>query len=258
MLAIPNRAALIVAVLAIATSICQAASVGSQDQSVPLQKDGAFRLLEPYSAQYTTKTRGMSLTLNRELKQDAQGNYTLTNGGKILVFGFHEVSVFKVDNDRIIPRSYVYQGTGLVNRRREVHFTPGSEVIRSLYKKEWYELPYSPGTLDRMSQQEQLRLMLINDPTPKEDVVLRIADGKRIKDYQLVYRGEETLHTPMGPVDTLHFERLHDDADRKSDTWIAPDWDYLMVRTVHIEDGRPVEVNLVSADINGQALPWAQ
>ena len=258
MLATLTRAALTAAILAMTINICQAAAIGAQDANAPVQKDGNIRPLTPYSAQYTTKTRGMSLTLNRQLKQDEEGNYTLTNGGKILVFGFHEVSVFTVDSDRITPRSYVYQGTGLVNRRREVHFTQGSEVIRSLYKKEWYELPYSPGTLDRMSQMEQLRLMLINDPTPKEDVVLRIADGKRIKDYQLVYLGEETLQTPMGPVDTLHFERLHDDADRKSDTWIAPSWDYLMVRTVHIEDGRPVEVNLVSADINGQTLTSAE
>ena len=254
----PTRPALITAILAVAINICLAAAVVAQDDSTPVQKDGTVRPLTPYSAQYTTKTRGMSLTLNRQLKLDAEGNYTLTNGGKILVFGFHEVSVFTMASDQIIPRSYVYQGTGLVNRRREVHFTPGSETIRSLYKKEWYELPYSPGTLDRMSQMEQLRLMLINDPTPKEDVVLRIADGKRIKDYQLAYLGEETLQTPMGPVDTLHFERLHDDADRKSDTWIAPGWDYLMVRTVDIEDGRPVEVNLVSADINGQTLTSAE
>ena len=102
-----------------------------------------------------------------------------------------------------------------------------------------------------MSQQEQLRLFLLNDPTPKEDVAFRIADGKRVKDYQLVYVGEETLETPLGPVNTLHFERLHDDPDRKSDTWIAPELDYLMVKTVHIEDGKPVEVNLVSASIDG-------
>lgn len=258
MLTTPTRSALLAGILAVAINIAQAAAAGAQYANALVQKDGAIRPLTPYSAQYTTKTRGMSLTLNRQLKQDEEGNYTLTNGGKIIVFGFHEVSVFGVAGDRIIPRSYVYQGTGLVNRRREVHFTPGSETIRSLYKKEWYELPYSPGTLDRMSQQEQLRLMLINDSTPKEDVVLRIADGKRIKDYQLVYRGEETLQTPMGPVETLHFERLHDDADRKSDTWIAPGWDYLMVRTVHVEDGRPVEVNLVAADINGQTLTSAE
>ncbi len=208
--------------------------------------------LSTYTAEYTTTARGMSLTLTRELKTDADGTYTLTNGGKILVVGFHEVAVFSLDGESVIPKSYVYRGTGLINRRREVHFTEGSDTIRSLYKDNWYELPYTEGTLDRMSQQEQLRLFLLNDPTPKEDISFRIADGKRIKDYQLIYVGEETLETPLGPIDTLHFKRTHDDPDRKSDTWIAPELDYMMVKTVHIEDGKPVEVNLIKASIDGQ------
>lgn len=208
-------------------------------------------LLQPYQAEYTTTARGMTVTLERELKTDGQGGYTLTNGGKLLVVGFHEVAVFEVDNAQVKPRSYIYQGTGLINRRREVHFTPGADTVRSLYKEEWYELPYTEGTLDRMSQQEQLRLHLLTKENPRENILVRIADGKRVKDYELVYVADEILETPLGPVNTLHFERLHEDPDRESDIWFAPDWDYLMVKTVHIEDDKPVEVLLSQARIGG-------
>lgn len=207
--------------------------------------------LRPYTAQYKTTARGMALELTRKLKASADGSYTLTNGGKIMVVGFHEVSVFQIADSNVVPKSYVYQGTGLINRRREVHFTPGSDTIRSLYKDQWYDLPYTEGTLDRMSQQEQLRLLLLNDPTPAEDISIRVADGKRVKDYKLKYVGEDTVQTALGPLKTLHFERLHDDPDRKSDTWVAPELDYLMVKTVHIEDGKPVEMTLTSAEIEG-------
>ena len=210
--------------------------------------------LKPYTAQYQTSARGMKLDLTRNLKRGPDNTYTLTNGGKILVVGFHEVSVFRLEGARVVPKSYVYQGTGLINRRREVHFTPGSDTIRSLYKDQWYELPYTDKTLDRMSQQEQLRLSLLNDPTPGEDMTIRVADGKRVKDYQLVYRGEETLDTPLGKVDTLHFERVHDDPDRQSDTWVAPAWDYLMVKTVHVEDGKPTELIITGGTIGDQPL----
>lgn len=205
--------------------------------------------LTPYSAEYKTTARGMALKLNRKLEQNADGSFTLTNGGKIMVVGFHEMSVFSVDGSSIVPKSYVYQGTGLINRRREVHFTPGAETIRSLYKEQWYDLPYEQGTLDRMSQQEQVRLFLLNDPTPKEDILITVADGKRVKDYQLRYVGEETLDTPIGSLETLHFERVHDDPDRKSDTWVAPSLGYLMVKTVHIEDGSPTEAIVTKAKI---------
>lgn len=207
------------------------------------------RQLQPYTAEYKTTARGMSLDLTRKLEVHPDGSYKLTNGGKILVVGFREVSSFTVEGDRIIPKSYVYEGTGLINRRREVHFTPGSDTIRSLYKDKWYDLPYSENTLDRMSQQEQLRLTLLNDPTPRDDIAFRVADGKRVKDYTFEYVGEDVVQTPMGPIKALHFKRPHDDPDRKSDTWVAPELGYLMVKTVHIEDDKPVEVILTDAKI---------
>jgi hypothetical protein len=196
----------------------------------------------------------MKLNLNRTLKRGADDTYTLTNGGKLLVVGFHEVSVFRTEGSRVVPKSYVYQGTGLINRRREVHFTPGSDTIRSLYKEQWYDLPYTDKTLDRMSQQEQLRLFLLNDNTPREDINIRVADGKRVKDYRLVYVGEELVDTPAGSVNALHFERIHDDPDRKSDTWVAPAWGYLMVKTLHVEDGKPVEVLITGGTIDGKPI----
>lgn len=230
----PARGLLLGALLSLAPLVCAAADD-----------------LRPYTAQYNTSALGMTLTLDRELKSDGAGGFTLTNGGKILVAGFHEVSVFRVENGEVIPKSYVYQGTGLINRRREVHITPGEETLRSLYKGEWYDLPNKPGTLDRLSQQEHLRLLMLNDPNPRDDLVITVADGRKVKDYKIEFVGEEIVETGLGPVNTLHFERLHDDPDRSSDIWVAPEWDYLMVKTVHVEDDRPVEVLLTRASIEG-------
>jgi hypothetical protein len=233
------------------TAAAQQATTGEPDADPQASPAREVVELKPYTAEYRTTARGIALDLTRKLKVGPDDSFTLTNGGKILVVGFYEVSVFRVEGTRVVPQSYVYQGTGLINRRREVHFTPGSDTIRSLYKGDWYDLPYKDETLDRMSQLEQLRLTLLNDPTPKEDISVRIADGRKIKDYKLLFRGEETVQTAMGPVETLHFERIHDDPERKSNTWVAPSLDYLMVKTVHVEDGQPVEVILTSATIEG-------
>ncbi|MFV0277424.1 MAG: DUF3108 domain-containing protein [Parahaliea sp.] len=211
----------------------------------------ATEILRPYTAEYDTSALGMHLTLRRELKTDGDGSYTLTNGGKILVAGFHEVAVFQVRQEELIPRSYVYQGTGLINRRREVHFTPGADTVRSLYKGEWYELPNKPGTLDRLSQQEHLRLLMLREPDPRDGLAITIADGKKIKNSTLHVVGEEVVETALGPINTLHFERQHDDPERLSEVWVAPEWDYLMVKTVHVEDDRPVEILLTKASIDG-------
>lgn len=210
--------------------------------------------LRPYKATYKTSTRGLTLTLERSLAMDENGDCRLTSEGRLLVAGISEVSIFAVDNERILPKSYVYQLSGPISRRREVHFDPNAEVIRSLYKKEWYDLPKEDDTLDRMSQQEQLRLLLLNDPTPQDDLEFRVADGRKVKVYKLRFEGEEIIDTPMGPVVTLHFERDDDDPDKRSGFWVAPAWDYLMVKTVHLEDGRTTEVNLVKARIAGKPV----
>jgi hypothetical protein len=215
------------------------------------------RTLTPYDAVYKTSTSGLSIKLRRSLTLDGAGECRLTSEGKLLVAGINEVSIFTQEGDRIRPKSYVYQLSGPISRRREVHFESESSVIRSLYKKEWYELPKTEDTLDRMSQQEQLRLSLLNDPTPREDILFRVADGRRVKEYRLVYQGEDRLETPMGWVTTLHFERVHDDPERQSGIWIAPAWDYLMVKTVHTDDGKTTEANLISANIAGTAVSGA-
>jgi hypothetical protein len=215
---------------------------------------GGYRGLQPYEAVYKTATSGLSIKLTRSLAVDDNGDCTLKSEGSLLVAGISEVSVFGIEGASVRPKSYIYQLSGPVSRRREVHFDRDSDTIRSLYKKEWYELPKTPDTLDRMSQQEQLRLFLLNDSTPREDMLFRVADGRRVKEYRLLYRGEERIETPMGWVDTLHFEREHDDPERKSDVWIAPAWDYLMVRTVHLDEGKKTQADIISAAIDGSPV----
>jgi hypothetical protein len=249
-----TRALLTVIALVLSSASQAETGASAGDPNAPTGDQASSAGLQPYKASYKTTARGMNITLNRELKRDSNDKWVLTNGGKMLVVGFHEQSVFTVDGDRVVPDSYVYQGTGLINRRREVHFTPGADTIRSLYKKQWYELPYQADTLDRMSQQEQLRLVLINADNPQLDVTLKVADAKRVKDYHLKFIGEEVLQTAVGSVATLRFERVHEDGDRTSEFWVAPAWDYLMVKTLHVEDDKPVEAILTSATIGGKAV----
>ena len=245
----PRGLLLLAATLLPGTALAQEPAAGAAAE--------ASHPLRPYNATYKTTARGLSLTLQRSLTMDANGDCRLTSEGKILVAGISEVSVFAVNGRQVEPKSYVYRLSGPVSRRREVHFEPGSDIIRSLYKKDWYELPNEPGTLDRMSQQEQLRLLLLNNPEPEEEVRLRVADGRKVKDYLLRFEGEAIVDTPMGPVVTLQYERVHDDPDdpeRRSAFWVAPAWDFLLVKTLHVEDGRATEANLVSASIEGEPV----
>jgi hypothetical protein len=210
--------------------------------------------LRPYRTTYKTTARGLSLTLQRNLAIDSEGRCRLTSEGSLLVVGLSEVSTFHIEDGRVEPQSYIYQGTGLINRRREVHFQPDSPVIRSLYKNEWYALPDVGHTLDRMSQQEQMRLNLLRHGEPLEEMTFTVADGRKVRDIVLAFDGRETLQTPLGKVETLRYERQRDSEERESLLWVAPAWDYLVVKTLHTEEGRTVEATLVAAEIEGRPV----
>jgi len=207
--------------------------------------------LVPYHARYSTTTMGLDMTLERTLSRDG-GHYTLSSEGSVFLASLAEKAHFTLTNDRIRGQDFSYRLKGLVNRRREVVFQPEDGLIRSLRKKKWTEHPWAPDILDRLSQQEQLRLDLMGAPEPPRDLTFRVIDGPRVRERILRLVGREALDTGLGTLDTLHYRRVFDeDSDRSSDIWVAPELDYLMVKTVHLEGNTRIEINLLDTSLAG-------
>ena len=211
--------------------------------------------LAPYEARYTTKAMGLNMTLRRTLEQE-DGHYTLRNQGEVLVASLEEVAHFTLDNGRIRGEDFIYKLRGLISRTREVKFDPEDGVIMSLKKKRWTEHPWSPEVLDRLSQQEQLRLALMSAESPPQTLSFSIIDGPRVQTQELELVGEEVLDTEAGRLNTVRYRKVDDDDDneRASEIWLATDHDYLMVLTRHFEKGTKVEIKLVNAAVDGKLI----
>ena len=211
--------------------------------------------LSLYTAEYKTKLAGLSVTLTRTLTED-NGRYHLSQGGKkAFMVKLNEDSQFSVKGDQIVGQQFVYQLSGVSNRRREVLFDEEAGTIRSLRKKEWTEHPWSPEVLDRLSQQEQMRLKLLLAEAPPERISLSIVDGPKIKLKHFDLIETAVLETPVGALNTVHYRLIHEEPDeRSSDTWLAVDHDFLMVRTEHVEKGSETVIQLESATVAGQAV----
>ena len=221
--------------------------------SAPLATVSADEL-SLYEAAYTTKVIGLSVTLNRSLTREGD-RFHLSQAGKTFLLSLNEDSHFTLEGEQIIGEEFVYQLGGVSKRRREVHFDPANNTIRSLKKKEWTEHPWSPDVLDRLSQQEQMRLKLLFAEIPPERISLSIIDGPRVKlkHFDLVETG--SLETEVGTLNTVHYRLRHDDpSERSSDAWLATDHDFIMVRTEHIEDGSKTVIGLQSASIEGKPV----
>ena len=215
----------------------------------------ADNALSLYTAEYTTKVAGLSVTLTRTLAKE-NGRYHLTQGGKKgLMVKLNEDSHFSVEGDQIVGERFVYQLSGVSNRRREVLFDEEAGTIRSLRKKVWTEHPWSPDVLDRLSQQEQMRLKLLLAETPLERISLSIVDGPKIKLKHFDLIETAVIETPVGALNTVHYRLIHEEPDeRSSDTWLAVDHDFLMVRTEHVEKGSETVIQLESATLAGRAV----
>ena len=211
--------------------------------------------LSLYTAEYKTKLTGLSVTLTRTLTE-VNGRYHLTQGGKkAFLIKLSEDSYFSVEEDQIVGEQFVYQLSGVSNRRREVLYDDKVGTIRSLRKKEWTEHPWSPEVLDRLSQQEQMRLKLLRAEAPPARISLSIVDGPKIKLKHFDLVETTVIETPVGALNTVHYRLIHQESDeRSSDTWLAVDHDFLMVRTEHVEKGSETVIQLESATLAGRAV----
>lgn len=105
------------------------------------------------------------------------------------------------------------------------------------------------GTLDKLSY----LLALMQDLADgRRSMQYPVADGGRLKRYQLHAIGTETLETSLGSLETVIVHRLRHSDDRLAILWCAPTLGYLPVKLEHRDgEGRLVSMHIESI----QGLP---
>lgn len=86
-------------------------------------------------------------------------------------------------------------------------------------------------------------------PPPDKRQTYTVFNGKKLRDYTYEIRGEETLETALGTVNTLHLARLAD-GDGRFEVWLAIDHHYLPVRILRSEKSK-ADVELTIRSIAG-------
>jgi hypothetical protein len=88
--------------------------------------------------------------------------------------------------------------------------------------------------------------LALTAPPPDERLTHTVFNGKKLRDYAYVVRGETVLETPLGALRTLHLARAAD-GDGRFEIWLAIDRHYLPVRVLKRDDkGREMELVLLS------------
>lgn len=204
--------------------------------------------LTPFEATYDTRALGMSMSLSRKLELEGD-TYTLSSFGKNMLLTLSERSSFTIEDGQVLGQQFKSESKALKTQRRAVNFDQPGGVIDSMKQGKWTQHEWQPGLLDRFSQQQQIRLTLLEAETPPEQLTFTVVDGPKVSEKIWQRVAAEPIDTPLGRLEVVSYREVHDNPKKRaSRIWLAPELQYLMVKTEHIERSSKIRVNIESLD----------
>lgn len=212
--------------------------------------------LQPYEAVYKTSANGFNVNVKRRLQVDGS-RIMISNSAKRFFFGMRESSVLLLHDDgQLSPVTHEHKRRGLSRKHdKELVFDWQENTVHDLLKSERAPLAVENPTYDKLSYQTQMRLDLIRDPDMRY-CEYSVTNGIKNRIYSFERVSEEILKTPLGNLRTIKFKREGGDDDRQVSVWVAPDWDYLLVRIdqTKVRGGKTERLILKSAKLAGQKV----
>jgi hypothetical protein len=128
---------------------------------------------------------------------------------------------------------------GGTRRDVEISFDWSNQTVINHHrsKDSKWKMPIPEGTVDNLSY--QLSLMLKLADTDDERFQLNIADGGRVKQYDFTILGEERVYTSLGSYKALKIQHQRYKKDKTITLWCAPALNYLPVKIIQEEFGKP-------------------
>jgi hypothetical protein len=215
--------------------------------------------LTPYTASYDANIKGISATIQRTLEkttstEDSPEQWLLSNNASVLFTSFEEHSEFFSDGKTITAFQYRYSNALSKKRNKTILFDWANKQANTRKGKKNASLVLPEQAFDQLNYQLQLRLdLLINEKFCEKTYT--IIDAGKTKEYIVRAVGEEWLETKAGKLLTLKLEQTREGKDRRTDIWLAKDWQYLIVKLQRFEDGKSDQLlTLDKAFLNGQKV----
>ena len=212
--------------------------------------------LQPYEAVYKTVASGFKVNVKRRLQID-DSTITVSVNAKRFFFGVNESSVLLDAEDGILsPVTYDHKRRGLSRKHdKELVFDWTENTVVDLLHPARAPVTVKNPTYDKLSYQTRMRLDLLRNPDLQHSAY-DVTNGIVNRVYTFDRVGEEVLETPLGNLRTIKFKREGGDDDRQVSVWVAPDWNYLLVRIDQTKEvgGKTERMILKSAKIAGEKV----
>ena len=208
--------------------------------------------LKPYNLNYTAVLDGMRIEANHQLRFE-NGRYSLTVEAKNFLGTINEFASFEVpQHGDIMPIEYSKrQKTLMGNRSESQQFDWNDMTLSYTLKDQSGKIDLSPGQLDRISLNQQLR---IDVASGKEKFAYTVIRKGQLKQYQFRVLGRETVNTSNGSFNSLIVERLGNNASKKAKIWLATDWDFIILKMETFEKDAKKTLVLDQGQLNGNLI----
>ncbi len=207
-------------------------------------------LPDNFTAVYELEKSGVTIgetkrTLRRETDHYVFESVTRPKGiAKLFTSGkVVERSTWRFYQQAPRPLTYTFSNSGSKkNRNVTLAFNWAENTVINTINGEPWNMPLENGTQDKLLY--QLRLM-VDLPTRKPALRYPVADGGKLKYYDIEIVGKERIRTKLGSFDTIRLHRIK--GSRKTTLWCAEQLAYLPVRIEQQKnDDSPVVAVLTS------------
>ena len=184
----------------------------------------------PFTAKYKVTKGIMSVgSTKRVLKSEGNGFYVFESvtkpGGIAKLFTSGEViehSYWRYQNNKLVPHEYKYTNSGDQKRNVKLEFDWDNYKVTNIINGDPWTMDIEEQTLDKLIYQLAIMYDLSNG---KDKLLYQVADGGKMKTYDIKIEGEERLVTELGTFNTLKIVRATE--NRTTIMWCAREIQYL-------------------------------
>ncbi|MGD8568174.1 MAG: DUF3108 domain-containing protein [Gammaproteobacteria bacterium] len=218
---------------------------------------GPSAIAEPatFTAKYDVSKGIMAVgSTVRILRHHGNGRYVFESvtkpGGIARLFTSGKVverSLWEWQNDKIVPREYVYVNSGDQKRNVKLIFDWDENEVTNIINGDPWTMELESDTLDKLIY--QLAIMYDLEEGHK-NLVYRVADGGTMKTYNMKIEGEERLVMELGVFNTVKVVRKT--KNREITMWCARELRYLPVK---IQQRRPDDSAVTARLVEISGIP---
>ncbi len=136
------------------------------------------------------------------------------------------------------PKHYLYQFGNKKNKTYRADFDWPAKKLNLHHIKGGQTLDLVEGTQDLLSFMYQFMFL-----QPLQNMQLNVTNGRKIGVYTYSFEGEVTISTKLGEINTIHLSRERAEGEKKTELWLALDYQYVPVKIRETEkDGKVYEL----------------